>query len=75
MSGAGTDANVFVAIYGREAATDEVMLCSKTDRKGKFQTGSIDTFVLELDDVGEKIEKLRIGHDNHGFGKFLSLSL
>ncbi len=45
------------------------MLCSKTDRKGKFQTGSIDTFVLELDDVGDEIEKIRIGHDNHGFGK------
>jgi hypothetical protein len=50
-------------------ATEEVMLCSKTDRKGKFQTGSIDTFVLELDDVGDEIEKIRIGHDNHGFGK------
>ncbi len=45
------------------------MLCGKTDRKGKFQDGSIDTFVLELEDVGEEIEKLRIGHDNKGLGK------
>jgi hypothetical protein len=45
------------------------MLCSKTDRKGKFQTGSIDTFVLELEDVGHDIEKIRIGHDNAGFGR------
>jgi hypothetical protein len=45
------------------------MLCSKTDRKGKFQTGSIDTFVRELEDVGHHIEKIRIGHDNSGWGK------
>jgi hypothetical protein len=45
------------------------MLCSKTDRKGKFQTGSVDIFVLKLEDVGEEIEKIRIGHDNHDFGK------
>lgn len=52
-----------------EQSTGQVMLCGKTDRKGKFQQGSVDTFVLELDDVGEEIEKLRIGHDNKGFGK------
>jgi hypothetical protein len=46
-----------------------VNLCGKTDRKGKFQTGSVDTFVLELEDVGEEIEKIRIGHDNTGMGK------
>lgn len=66
---AGTDANVHIEIYGLEQSTGQVMLCSKTDRKGKFQTGSVDTFVLELDDVGEEIEKIRIGHDNKGFGK------
>lgn len=66
---AGTDANVFIEIYGRETSTGPVTLCSKTERKGKFQTGSVDTFVPELDDVGEDIEKIRIGHDNQGFGK------
>ncbi len=69
ISGAGTDANVFIEIYGIEKTTGQVMLCSKTDRKGKFQQGSIDTFVPELEDVGEEIEKIRIGHDNHGLGK------
>ncbi len=68
-SGAGTDANVFIEIYGQDKSTGQVMLCGKTDRKGKFQTGSIDTFVLELEDVGEEIEKIRIGHDNKGYGK------
>jgi hypothetical protein len=52
-----------------EKSTGQVMLCGKTDRKGKFEDGSVDTFVLELEDVGEEIEKLRIGHDNKGFSK------
>jgi hypothetical protein len=68
-SGAGTDADVFIEIYGLDKSTGQVMLCSKTDRKGKFQTGSIDTFVLDLEDVGKEIEKVRIGHDNTGYGK------
>jgi hypothetical protein len=45
------------------------MLCSKTDRKEKFKSASIDKFVLELEDVGHHIEKIRIGHDNSGFGR------
>lgn len=69
MSGAGTDANVFIEIYGEEKTTGQVMLCSKTDRKGKFQTGSVDIFIPELEDVGEEITKIRIGHDNSGLGK------
>ncbi|CAM2710921.1 unnamed protein product [Rotaria socialis] len=68
VSGAGTDANIFVEIYGTDKTTGEVMLCNKKERKGKFQTGSVDTFVLELEDVGQFIEKIRIGHDNTGWG-------
>jgi hypothetical protein len=45
------------------------MLCDKRERKGKFQTGSVDKFVKELEDVGSNIEKIRIGHDNQGMGK------
>lgn len=55
-------------IYGQDATTGEIKLCEKTERKGKFQTGSVDKFVRELDDVGETIEKIRIGHDNSGYG-------
>ncbi|CAF2355156.1 unnamed protein product [Rotaria sp. Silwood2] len=68
VSGAGTDANIHIEIYGVEKTTGQVVLCSKTDRKGRFQTGSVDTFVLELEDVGKDIEKIRIGHDNRGLG-------
>ncbi|CAF2713886.1 unnamed protein product [Rotaria sp. Silwood2] len=68
VSGAGTDSNVHIEISGVEKTTGQVYLCSKTDRRGKFRTGSVDTFVLELEDVGKDIKKIRIGHDNRGFG-------
>lgn len=28
----------------------------------------LDTFIIELEDVGSTIEKIRIGHDGSGFG-------
>uniref|UniRef100_H2ZAW6 PLAT domain-containing protein n=1 Tax=Ciona savignyi TaxID=51511 RepID=H2ZAW6_CIOSA len=70
ISGAGTDADVYVVLYGREGiATEQTSLCSsKDERKSRFNKKGIDTFVLELDDIGEVIEKLRIGHDGKGWG-------
>ncbi|CAF3698383.1 unnamed protein product [Rotaria sp. Silwood1] len=68
ISGAGTDANVYIQIYGLKKSTDQIMLCNITERQGKFQMGSIDTFLHELEDVGDYIEKIRIGHDNRGLG-------
>ncbi|PAA79474.1 hypothetical protein BOX15_Mlig008366g2 [Macrostomum lignano] len=65
-SSAGTSANVFIQIYGRETQTEQKLLCSKTDRSGKFKRGSVDKFVLELEDVDDPIEKIRIGHDDEG---------
>ncbi|CAF3251609.1 unnamed protein product [Rotaria sp. Silwood2] len=64
---AGTNASVYIQIYGLKKSTNQVILCSKIDQNGKFQMGSIDTFILELEDVGDYIEKIRIGHDNTGF--------
>ncbi len=48
MKGAGTSADVSIAIYGKEKCTEEVPLCTKADRKGKFEQGSVDRFVLEV---------------------------
>ena len=56
-------------IYGIEKRTGEVILCHQLDRKGKFQAGAVDTFIHQLIDVGN-IRKVRIGHDNTGFGKY-----
>nr|CAB3263471.1 lipoxygenase homology domain-containing protein 1-like [Phallusia mammillata] len=70
VSGSGTDADVYVVLYGRDGSqTEQASLCAnKDERKSKFNKRSVDTFVLELDDIGETIEKLRIGHDGKGWG-------
>ena len=39
---------------------------TKKKRKECFNRGSVDVFVREMTDVGDQIEKLRIGHDNKG---------
>ncbi|XP_053384453.1 lipoxygenase homology domain-containing protein 1-like isoform X6 [Mercenaria mercenaria] len=67
VSSAGTSANVYIQLYGKEICTQQKDLCvSKLDRKDKFKRKSVDTHVLELEDVGDTIEKIRIGHDNSG---------
>ncbi|XP_068508966.1 lipoxygenase homology domain-containing protein 1 [Syngnathus scovelli] len=66
--GAGTDADVFVVLYGRDAlCTQQKRLCvNKRERIMYFERGAEDMFIVELEDVGEVIEKIRIGHDNRG---------
>ncbi|XP_071795423.1 lipoxygenase homology domain-containing protein 1-like [Asterias amurensis] len=69
VSGAGTDADVFVTLYGQDIVTSQKSLCdNKKQRKESFERNQTDKFVVELEDVGETIEKLRVGHDNSGFG-------
>ncbi|KAK1803299.1 hypothetical protein P4O66_004083 [Electrophorus voltai] len=65
---AGTDADVFVALYGQSGAcTAQKSLCvNKRERRMYFKRGAADMFIVELEDIGDVIEKLRIGHDNRG---------
>ncbi|XP_042637316.1 lipoxygenase homology domain-containing protein 1 [Orycteropus afer afer] len=65
---AGTDANIFIVIYGCDAVcTQQKYLCTnKREQKLFFERKSASRFILELEDVGEVIEKIRIGHDNTG---------
>ncbi|KAL8614278.1 hypothetical protein ACOMHN_007616 [Nucella lapillus] len=68
-SGASTDADVYVVLYGKDDGTQQKSLChNKRERKERFKKGAADKFVIELEDVGETIEKVRIGHDGSGFG-------
>ncbi|XP_028915161.1 lipoxygenase homology domain-containing protein 1 [Ornithorhynchus anatinus] len=66
--GAGTDADVFIVIYGCDAVcTQQKSLCSnKREQRMYFERKSANRFIVELEDVGEVIEKIRIGHDNSG---------
>ncbi|XP_004623679.1 lipoxygenase homology domain-containing protein 1 isoform X1 [Octodon degus] len=65
---AGTDSNIFIVIYGCDAVcTREKFLCTnKREQKLFFERKSASRFIVELEDVGEIIEKIRIGHDNTG---------
>ncbi|XP_070707153.1 lipoxygenase homology domain-containing protein 1 [Pempheris klunzingeri] len=68
LFGAGTDADVFIVLYGRDAVcTQQKSLCvNKRERMMYFERGAEDMFIVELEDVGDVIEKIRIGHDNRG---------
>ncbi|XP_049618566.1 lipoxygenase homology domain-containing protein 1 isoform X3 [Syngnathus scovelli] len=66
--GAGTDADVFIVLYGQKGVcTLQKHLCvNKRERRLYFERGAEDMFIVELEDVGDIIEKIRVGHDNRG---------
>ncbi|XP_034152949.1 lipoxygenase homology domain-containing protein 1-like, partial [Esox lucius] len=59
VKGAGTDAQVFLQIYGEKGKSDEMRLESKSD---SFEQGQLDKFMIEMPDIG-KLTKLRIWHE------------
>ena len=63
MKGAGTDAGVFMTLFGEKATVGRLRL----DTFGKnFERGQEDIFTVELDrDIGH-ISKIRVEHDNSG---------
>ncbi|KAM4578886.1 lipoxygenase homology domain-containing protein 1 [Fundulus diaphanus] len=65
---AGTDADVFIVLYGQNGVcTLQKHFCvNKRERRLYFERGAEDMFIVELEDVGDVIEKIRIGHDNRG---------
>ncbi len=68
LKGAGTNAKVFVIMYGEKDDSGKIVLPAK---KEHFEKGKTDLFEIKAKDVGT-IKKLRIGHDNSGFGAGLS---
>ena len=49
LSGAGTRADVFIVIYGKDRCTSQKSLCSsKHERKESFERGNVDKFVVEV---------------------------
>uniref|UniRef100_A0A8C4HE08 Lipoxygenase homology domains 1b n=1 Tax=Dicentrarchus labrax TaxID=13489 RepID=A0A8C4HE08_DICLA len=66
--GAGTDADVFIVLYGQKGVcTQQKHLCvNERERRLYFERGAEDMFIVELEDIGDVLEKIRIGHDNKG---------
>ncbi|KAK2094399.1 Lipoxygenase y domain-containing protein 1 [Saguinus oedipus] len=62
--GAGTDANVFVTIFGANGDTGKREL--KQKMRNLFERGSTDRFFLETLELGE-LRKVRLEHDGSGY--------
>ena len=58
--GAGTDAKVYMTLYGDKGKSEETILENETNN---FERGTADRFKVELKSVG-KPYKLRIRHDD-----------
>ncbi|MEQ2279977.1 hypothetical protein AMECASPLE_014829, partial [Ameca splendens] len=61
---AGTNARVFIQIYGEKGKTEIITLQNKSNN---FERNTTEIFKFEAKDVG-KIFKIRIGHDGSGIG-------
>eukprot|EP01091_Cochliopodium_minus_P013222 TRINITY_DN4207_c0_g1_i1.p1 TRINITY_DN4207_c0_g1~~TRINITY_DN4207_c0_g1_i1.p1 ORF type:complete len:135 (+),score=46.21 TRINITY_DN4207_c0_g1_i1:47-451(+) len=62
--GAGTDANVFIQLFGEAGKTG----VHKLDSSGNcFERGQTDEFSIECVDIGE-IKRISSGHENSGLG-------
>uniref|UniRef100_A0A8C3EMU7 Lipoxygenase homology PLAT domains 1 n=1 Tax=Corvus moneduloides TaxID=1196302 RepID=A0A8C3EMU7_CORMO len=66
--GAGTDADVFIVLYGSDGiCTQQKSLClNKREQRMYFERNSVNQFIVELEDIGDIIEKIRIGHNGGG---------
>ncbi|CAF4125874.1 unnamed protein product [Rotaria socialis] len=63
--GAGTDANVFIIIYGKSGRTCVHLLDNKL--KNDFEANRTSEFTIMDIDVG-KIDRIKVWHDNSGVG-------
>ena len=62
--GAGTDANVFIALNGDKGAMGETRI---DNAQNNFERGRVDTFKIKGSDVGD-VQKVIIRHDDSGVG-------
>jgi len=65
--GAGTDANVFLIMYGDKGQSGKMKLKNSTTNQNPFEKGKKDTFKLATPNIGE-ITKINISHDGSGPG-------
>lgn len=53
VRGAGTDANVYVQIFGKKGDTGRLPLRQSENTKNKFERGRADMFTVEAVDIGK----------------------
>ena len=66
ITGAGTDANVYINIQGSQGSTSDYHLKTSSLHKDPFETGMTDMFFIkDVPSVG-RLQNLRVYHDNKG---------
>ena len=53
QKGSGTNANVFLTIFGKDGDTGRCQLKTSLTHKDKFESGQADEFIIEAANVGE----------------------
>jgi hypothetical protein len=53
VRGAGTDANVYVQVFGKQGDTGKLPLRQSQNTKNKFERGRADMFTVEAVDIGK----------------------
>jgi hypothetical protein len=66
VSGAGTDANVFITLFGEFGDSGEKKLMKSLTHMNKFERKNVDRFVVQSADLGP-LFKIHIRHDNSSF--------
>lgn len=69
--GAGTDADVYLKIFGKKGDSGKVALRTAKSTGNKFEGGQIDSFDLEFEDLG----KVRNDTSRYGNRKFIRATL
>lgn len=64
---AGTDARVWIQMFGVDGQTDKLKLQKSEGHSDKFERGKIDHFIVSTNHIGA-LTHISIGHDGHGIG-------
>ena len=65
VRGAGTDANVYMQLFGDKDDTGIVEL-KVSNNRNKWERDQTDEFSFDFIGLGEELKKIRLGHDNKG---------
>mmetsp|Transcript_22009 Transcript_22009/g.66009 ORF Transcript_22009/g.66009 Transcript_22009/m.66009 type:complete len:2411 (+) Transcript_22009:238-7470(+) len=64
---AGTDANVYIVLFGENGDSGRIALRNSLSHSDKFERAMTDVFKIETAEFG-CLQKIRVGHDNSGIG-------
>jgi hypothetical protein len=66
VNGAGTDAGVYVMLFGENGDSGEIKLTNSETSKNPFENNQLDVFTLpDILNLGQ-LYKVRVWHDNKG---------